>query len=250
MILLWKPMEGAFTKSTVFWEISKGNGTGKGNHILKQKLNETWEWKMRCCYYEGKLTFFHLILPTASSHIIHCISLFRMDHTVETILPVTNTCAFAVWHSLGKSQSSRPLSCILPAWLRWEPLHLFSLLEVLSSFRSELPFVLKGVCFAVRFLRETSWWGSWPPQHLSHTSCGPQGLSKFILKSCDLAWVKYSPFLPTGADKAAEDGAVSFFKIFLHFSPWSFSFLCPFTPILFSSWFLSGCDLCKLFSSL
>lgn len=114
-----------------------------------------------------------------------------------------------------------------------EPLHLFSLLEVLSSFPSELPFVLKGVCFAVRFLRETSWWGSWPPQHLSHTSCGPQGLSKFILKSCDSAWVKYSPFLLTGADKAAEDGAVSFFKIFLHFSHWSFFFLCPFTPIFF-----------------
>lgn len=114
-----------------------------------------------------------------------------------------------------------------------EPLHLFSLLEVLSSFPSELPFVLKGDYFAVRFLRETSWWRSWPPQLLSHTSCGPQGMSKFILKSCDSAWVKYSPFLLTGADEAAEDGAVSFFKIFPCFSPWSFSFLCPFTPIFF-----------------
>lgn len=74
---------------------------------------------MRCRYYEGKLTFFHLILPIASSHIIHCISLFRIHHTVETVLPVAKTCAFAVWHSLGKSQSSGPLSCILPAWLRW-----------------------------------------------------------------------------------------------------------------------------------
>ena len=119
MILLQKSMEGAFTKSTVFWDISKGNGTGKGNHILKQKLNKTWEWKMRCHYHEGKLTFFHLILPIASSHIIHCISLFRMDHTVGTVLPVAKTCAFAVWHSLGKSQSSKALSCILPAWHRW-----------------------------------------------------------------------------------------------------------------------------------
>ena len=151
-----------------------------------------------------EIDFFQLILPIASSHIIHCISLFSMDRTVGTVLAAAKTCALAVWHSLGKSQSSEALSCILPAWHRWRATPPLLTAEVLSSFQSELPFVLKGVCFAVRFLRETSWWRSWPPQHLSHTSCGPQGMSKFILKSCDPPWVKYSPFLLTGADEAAE----------------------------------------------
>lgn len=43
MISLRKFMEGAFTKSAVFSDISKVEGTGKRYHIMKYKLNKTQE---------------------------------------------------------------------------------------------------------------------------------------------------------------------------------------------------------------
>lgn len=208
MTALWfyckKSMEGAFTKSTVFWDVSKGNGTGKGNHILKQKLNKTWEWKMRCRYHEGKLTFFSWFFPL-HPHISSIAFLYSAWAALWELFFLCQRLVHLLFDILWESlKVPRLRAAFFLLGIGGEPLHLFSLLGILSSFQSELPFVLKGVCFAVRFLRETSWWRSWPPQHLSHTSCGPQGMSKFILKSCDPPWVKYSPFLLTGADKAAE----------------------------------------------
>lgn len=132
------------------------------------------------------------------------------------------TCSPGKFSKLGAFE----LYCSYLAQVEGLPHH-FVLLEVLSSFRSELPFVLKGVCFAVRFLRETGWWWPWLPRHLSCTSCGPQGMCKFIPKSYDSAWVNCSPFLLAGAEEAAEDRALSFFKIFFpSCAHWCFFFCC------------------------
>lgn len=68
MILPWKSMDGAFTKSTVIWHISKGNGTRQRNHIMKQNQNKTQEWKMMCHYHIiEKSPLIHPLCPPASS---------------------------------------------------------------------------------------------------------------------------------------------------------------------------------------
>lgn len=254
MTALWfyceNPWKVLLQNQLSFWDISKGNGTGKGNHILKQKLKKTWEWKMRCRYHEGKLTFFHLILPIASSHIIHCISLFRMDHTVGTILPVAKTCAFAVWHCLGKSQSSEALSCILPAWHRWRatPPLLTAGSLILISIRTAFCFEGRLLCSQVSkgnklmAILTTTASFSYIMWSTGHVQVHPQ-----------ILWLSVSEIQSLPPNWGWR-GSRRWSCIILQNLPLLLTLILLLSVSvyshIFSSWFLSGCDLCKLFSSL
>ena len=209
-------------RGTILWSRSLIKlGSGKRDVITMRGnwLSFTWSIPSHCILTCYPLHFFIRNGPQWGSY-----SSCGKDLCVCCL-----TCSPGKFSKLGAFE----LHCSYLAQVEGLPHH-FLLLEVLSSFRSELPFVLKGVCFAVRCLRETGWWWPWLPQHRSCTSRGPQGMCKFIPKSYDSAWVSCSPFLLTGAEEAAEDRTPSFFKIFFpSCSHWSFFFLCHFALICF-----------------
>ena len=134
MILLQKSMEGAFAKSTVFWDISKGNGTGKGNHILKQKLNKTWEWKMRCRYHEGKLTFFSWFFPL-HPHISSIAFLYSAWTALWELFLLRQRLVHLLFDILWESlKVPRLWAAFFLLGIGGEPLHLFSLLKSYPHF--------------------------------------------------------------------------------------------------------------------